>query len=198
MARNIGPRFKMCRRLGLNVVGHPKAMNRSVRGSARSDKKLSDYGVRLLEKQRLKAYYGVLEKQFAKYVNDAFKTKNSTTGYELLVKLESRLDNMTYRMGFATSIAAARQMVNHGHMLVNGKKIDIPSYILTPGDVISLREKSRKVPNYLDAIEANRLNTLPYLTVDLENFTGTYTRLPLREEFPIQIDENLIVEYYSR
>ena len=198
MARNIGPRFKMCRRLGLNVVGHPKAMNRSVRGSARSDKKLSDYGVRLLEKQRLKAYYGVLEKQFAKYVNDAFKTKNSTTGYELLVKLESRLDNMTYRMGFATSIAAARQMVNHGHMLVNGKKIDIPSYTLTPGDVISLREKSRKVPNYLEAMEANRLNTLPYLTVDLENFTGTFTRLPLREEFPIQIDENLIVEYYSR
>lgn len=198
MARNIGPRFKMCRRLGLNVVGHPKAMNRSVRGSARSDKKLSDYGVRLLEKQRLKAYYGVLEKQFAKYVDEAFKTKNSTTGYELLVKLESRLDNMTYRMGFATSVAAARQMVNHGHMLVNGKKIDIPSYRLTPGDVISLREKSRKVPNYLDAIEANRLNTLPYLTVDLENFTGTFTRLPLREEFPIQIDENLIVEYYSR
>ena len=198
MARNIGPRFKMCRRLGLNVVGHPKAMNRSVRGSARSDKKLSDYGVRLLEKQRLRAYYGVLEKQFAKYVDEAFKTKNSTTGYELLIRLESRLDNMTYRMGFATSIAAARQMVNHGHMLVNGKKIDIPSYTLTPGDVISLREKSRKVPNYLEAMEANRLNTLPYLTVDLENFTGTFTRLPLREEFPIQIDENLIVEYYSR
>ena len=198
MARNIGPRFKMCRRLGLNVVGHPKAMNRAVKGTARSDKKLSDYGVRLLEKQRLRAYYGVLEKQFAKYVNDAFKAKNTTTGYELLVKLESRLDNMTYRMGFATSIAAARQMVNHGHMLVNGKKIDIPSYILTPGDVISLREKSRKVPNYLEAMEANRLNTLPYLTVDLENFTGTFTRLPLREEFPIQIDENLIVEYYSR
>lgn len=198
MARNIGPRFKMCRRLGLNVVGHPKAMKRAVKGTARSDKKLSDYGVRLLEKQRLKAYYGVLEKQFAKYVDEAFKTKNSTTGYELLIKLESRLDNMTYRMGFATSIAAARQMVNHGHMLVNGKKIDIPSYRLTPGDVISLREKSRKVTNYLDAMEANRLNTLPYLTVDLENFTGTFTRLPLREEFPIQIDENLIVEYYSR
>lgn len=198
MARNIGPRFKMCRRLGLNVVGHPKAMNRAVRGSARSDKKLSDYGVRLLEKQRLKAYYGMLEKQFAKYVDDAFKTKNSTTGYELLVKLESRLDNMTYRMGFSTSIAAARQMVTHGHMLVNGKKVDIPSYILTPGDVVSLREKSRKVANYLDAMEGNRLNTLPYLTVDLENFTGTFTRLPLREEFPIQIDENLIVEYYSR
>lgn len=198
MARNIGPRFKMCRRLGLNVVGHPKAMNRAVKGTARSDKKLSDYGVRLLEKQRLKAYYGVLEKQFAKYVEDAFKAKNSTTGYELLVKLESRLDNMVYRMGFATSVAAARQMVNHGHMLVNGKKIDIPSYILTPGDVITLREKSRKVTNYVDAMEANRLNTLPYLTVDLENFTGTFTRLPLREEFPIQIDENLIVEYYSR
>lgn len=198
MARNIGPRFKMCRRLGLNVVGHPKAMNHSVRGSARSDKKLSDYGVRLLEKQRLKAYYGVLEKQFAKYVNDAFKTKNSTTGYELLVKLESRLDNMVYRMGFATSVAAARQMVNHGHMLVNGKKIDIPSYILSTGDVVSLREKSRKIANYLDAMEGNRLNTLPYLTVDLENFTGTFIRLPLREEFPVQIDENLIVEYYSR
>ncbi|GAB6169370.1 30S ribosomal protein S4 [Clostridium carnis] len=198
MARNREPRFKMCRRLGLNVVGHPKAMDRAIKGTSRADKKLSGYGVRLLEKQRLKAYYGVLEKQFAKYVRDAFKERDFTTGHALLLRLESRLDNMVYRMGFATSISSARQMVNHGHILVNGKKIDIPSYKLVPGDEISLREKSRKVSTYISAIKNNEINILPYIDTDLENFKGTYIRLPLREEIPIVINENLIVEFYSR
>ncbi|AYE33845.1 30S ribosomal protein S4 [Clostridium septicum] len=198
MAKDRRPRFKMCRRLGLNVVGHPKAMDRAIKGTSRADKKLSDYGVRLLEKQRLRAYYGVLEKQFEKYVYDAFNEKGVTTGEALLIRLESRLDNMVYRMGFANSIRAARQMVTHGHLLVNGKKIDIPSYKLVPGDEISLREKSRKIPNFVEAAQTNKSNILPYINKDLDNFKGSYTRLPQREEIPIQINENLIVEFYSR
>ncbi|MCR1951129.1 30S ribosomal protein S4 [Clostridium sp. DSM 100503] len=197
MARERGPRFKQCRRLGLNVSGHPKAMNRAVKGTSRSDKKLSEYGVRLLEKQRLRAYYGVLEKQFKKYVEDAFKTKEGTTGEALLIRLESRLDNLVYRMGFANSIRAARQMVNHGHILVNGKKIDIPSYKVDPGTEISLTEKARKSPNYIANINGH-VNTLPYIESNLDEFKAVYTRYPLREEIPIQINENLIVEFYSR
>lgn len=197
MARDRSPRFKQCRRLGLNVIGHPKAMKRAGKGGSRADKKLSEYGIRLLEKQRLRAYYGVLEKQFERYVDEAFKVKEGTTGEALLILLESRLDNLVYRMGFANSIRAARQMVNHGHILVDGKKIDIPSYKVTPGSEISLREKSRKSPNYTEYIK-NPTNVLPYIDADLDNFKATYTRLPLRSEIPIEINENLIVEFYSR
>lgn len=198
MARERGPRFKQCRRLGLNVIGHPKAMNRAGKGTSRADKKLSEYGIRLLEKQRLRAYYGVLEKQFERYVDEAFKVKGDmTTGEALLIRLESRLDNLVYRMGFANSIRAARQMVNHGHILVNGTKIDIPSYKIEPGTEISLREKSRTSKNYIESMEGH-VNTLPYIECDLDNFRGVYTRLPNRNEIPIEINENLIVEYYSR
>ncbi|ATD54019.1 30S ribosomal protein S4 [Clostridium chauvoei] len=198
MARDRRPRFKMCRRLGLNVVGHPKAMDRAIKGTSRADKKLSEYGVRLLEKQRLRAYYGVLEKQFERYVQNAFNEKGITTGEALLIRLESRLDNMVYRMGFANSIRAARQMVTHGHLLVNGNKVDIPSYKLVPGDEISLREKSRKISNFVEIMQSNSSNTLPYISKDVENLKGSYIRLPQREEIPIQINENLIVEFYSR
>lgn len=197
MARDRGPRFKQCRRLGLNVIGHPKAMKRAGRGDSRADKKLSEYGIRLLEKQRLKAYYGVLEKQFERYVDEAFKAKEGTTGEALLIILESRLDNLVYRMGFANSIRAARQMVNHGHILVDGNKVDIPSYKVTPGSEISLREKSRKSPNYTEYIKNHR-NVLPYIDADLDNYKAIYTRLPLRREIPIEINENLIVEFYSK
>ena len=172
-------------------------MKRAVKGTSRADKKLSEYGVRLLEKQRLRAYYGVLEKQFKKYVEDAFKTKEGTTGEALLLRLESRLDNLVYRMGFANSIRAARQMVNHGHILVDGKKIDIPSYKVEPGTEISLTEKARKSPNYISNINGH-VNTLPYIDSNLDEFKAVYTRYPLREEIPIQINENLIVEFYSR
>src|SRR5690554_2835252 len=128
MAKMMGPRFKLCRRLGLNVYGHPKAMKRANRGTSRADKKLSNYGEQLLEKQRLRAYYGVMEKQFIKYVKMAKKSEEQT-GHALVKILESRLDNLVYRIGFASSIRQARQMVVHGHILVNGKKVDIPSYL---------------------------------------------------------------------
>lgn len=197
MAKMRGPRFKMCRRLGLNVIGHPKAMERAVKGSSRADKKLSEYGIRLLEKQRLRAYYGVLEKQFCRYVEKAFKSKE-LPGEALIQMLESRLDNMVYRMGFAPSIRAARQMVNHGHFLVNGKKVNIPSYQLSIGDEVVLREKSRSTNIFKETFENNSLNVLPYIHKEVESFKATFSRKPLREEIPIVINDNLIVEFYSK
>ena len=197
MAKMMGPRFKTARRLGLNVVGHPKAMNRAKRGTSRADKKLSEYGVQLLEKQRLRAYYGVLEKQFVRYVDKAKKSKEQT-GPMLLNLLEKRLDNMVYRMGFAASIRQARQMVNHGHFTVNGKKIDIPSYGLSVGDVVELREKSRKTEMFVDNFNNLSASPLGYITKDVDNFKATLVREPQREELPIKVNEQLIVEYYSK
>ncbi|MNO96165.1 30S ribosomal protein S4 [compost metagenome] len=197
MAKMMGPRFKTCRRLGLNVIGHPKAMKRATKGTGRADKKLSDYGVQLLEKQRLRAYYGVMEKQFARYVDEAFSSKG-VPGETLLFILESRLDNMVYRMGFANSIRQARQMVNHGHFLVNGNKVDIPSYRLSPGDEVVLREKSRKTEMFTDIFSSNILNSYPYISKEEENFKGVFLRLPNRAELPIVINEQLIVEFYSK
>ncbi|WP_315111839.1 30S ribosomal protein S4 [Clostridium intestinale] len=197
MAKMMGPRFKTCRRLGLNVIGHPKAMKRATKGTGRADKKLSDYGVQLLEKQRLRAYYGVMEKQFARYVDEAFSSKG-VPGETLLFILESRLDNMVYRMGFANSIRQARQMVNHGHFLVNGNKVDIPSYRLSPGDEVVLREKSRKTEMFTDIFSSNILNSYPYISKEEENFKGVFLRLPSRIELPIVINEQLIVEFYSK
>lgn len=196
MAKMMGPRFKQCRRLGLNVSGHPKAMDRALKGTSRADKKLSDYGTQLLEKQRLRAYYGVMEKQFKRNVEEAFHSKMQP-GEALLRILESRLDNMVYRMGFANSIRQARQMVNHGHFLVNGSKIDIPSYRLQPGDEVVLRDKSRKTEMFAENF-ANNLSTVPYVEKNVEEFKGVYVRFATREELPITINEQLIVEFYSK
>ncbi|ALB47168.1 30S ribosomal protein S4 [Clostridium beijerinckii] len=197
MARMREPRFKLCRRLGLNVSGHPKAMKRANNGSARNAKKLSAYGLQLLEKQRLRAYYGVMEKQFATYVRKALKDKEPT-GYALIKRLECRLDNLVYRLGLSSSIAQARQMVVHGHILVNDKKVDIPSYEVNIGDIISLKEKSRNNDLFRDTFLSNILNTYPYLAKDQDNFSGTLIRYPLREEVPIEINDSLIVEFYSK
>ena len=197
MAKMMGPRFKQCRRLGLNVCGHPKAMKRAAKGSARNDKKLSDYGIQLLEKQRLRAYYGVLEKQFRNYVKKAEKSKEST-GVALIQMLECRLDNVVYRLGFANSIRQARQMVVHGHILVNGKKVDIPSFAVQVGDEVTLREKSRTNVMFKENFESGALNEYPYLSKDMDKFSGVLTRLPERQEVPIEIDEILIVEFYSK
>ena len=186
MAKMMGPRFKQCRRLGLNVCGHPKAMDRAVKGTSRADKKLSPYGVQLLEKQRLRAYYGVLEKQFANYVKKAEKSKEST-GTALIQALECRLDNLVYRLGLASSI---RQ--------VDGKKVNIPSYGVSIGEVISLREKSRNNTMFKESFQQNVTSQYPYLEKDLENFSGVLTRKPERNEVPIEIDDILVVEYYSR
>ena len=197
MAKMMGPRFKQCRRLGLNVCGQPKAMKRAAKGTARNDKKLSDYGTQLLEKQRLRAYYGVMEKQFANYFVKASKSKE-LTGHALINLLECRLDNLVYRLGFANSIRQARQMVVHGHFLVNGKKVDIPSFNVSVGDEIKLREKSQKNVMFKENFEANILNVLPYLSKNEDNFSGVLERLPQRTEVPIEINEVLVVEYYSK
>ena len=197
MAKMMGPRFKLSRRLGLNVYGHPKAMNRAVKGTGRADKKLSDYGQQLLEKQRLRAYYGVMEKQFVKYVLMAKKSKD-LTGHALIKILESRLDNLVYRMGFASSIRQARQMVVHGHFLVNGKKLDIPSYLCQVGDTITLKEKSRNIEIFKENFQNAFLNSYPYIQKDEENFSATFIRIPERNEVPIEIDDQLVVEYYSK
>lgn len=196
MAKFMGPRFKQCRRLGLNVYGHPKAMDRVTRGTSRTDKKLSPYGTQLLEKQRLKAYYGVLEKQFSNYVKKATKDTDPA-GYALIKRLECRLDNLVYRLGFSTSIRQARQMVVHGHILVNNKKVDIPSYTVDIGDIISLREKSKTNSLFKETFIDNSLNLHQYLSKDLDNFSGTLLRYPERNEVPIEINEILVVEFYS-
>lgn len=197
MAKMMGPRFKQSRRLGLNVSGHPKAMDRAVKGTSRADKKLSDYGQQLLEKQRLRAYYGVMEKQFVGYVRMA-KKSHDQTGHALVKILERRLDNLVYRIGFANSIRQARQMVVHGHILVNGKKVNIPSYIVDVGDTITMKEKSRSVEMFKENFENAILNSLPYLTKDEVNFSGTLIKMPEREEVPIEIADQLVVEFYSK
>ena len=197
MANMKGPRFKLSRRLGLNVYGHPKAMDRAVKGTSRADKKLTEYGQQLLEKQRLRAYYGVMEKQFVKYVVKAKKSEDQT-GHALVKILESRLDNLVYRLGIASSIRQARQMVVHGHILVNDKKVDIPSYLCEPGDSVTLREKSRSVEIFKENFENALASSLPYLSKDSNNFGGTLDRLPEREEVPIEIEDQLVVEYYSK
>ena len=198
MAKMMGPRFKQCRRLGLNVCGHPKAMDRATKGTSRADKKLSPYGVQLLEKQRLKAYYGVLEKQFANYVDNAMKSKEESTGTALVQALECRLDNLVYRLGLANSIRQARQMVVHGHILVNGKKVDRPSYGVSIGEVISLREKSQKNTMFTENFQQNATRQYPYLEKNMENFSGILTRKPERREVPIEINDILVVEFYSK
>lgn len=193
----MGPRFKQSRRLGLNVCGHPKAMDRATKGTSRADKKLTEYGRQLLEKQRLRAYYGVMEKQFAKYVIQA-KKSNEQTGHALVKILETRLDNLVYRLGFASSIRQARQMVVHGHILVNGKKLDIPSYIVDVGDTIELKEKSKDIELFKENFNNFFLNQYPYLEKDENNMSGILVKYPERNEIPIEIDDQLVVEYYSR
>ncbi|MDU3804451.1 30S ribosomal protein S4 [Acinetobacter sp. RIT592] len=197
MAKMMGPRFKQCRRLGLNVCGHPKAMDRATRGTSRADKKLSPYGLQLLEKQRLRAYYGVLERQFSNYVKKAMKAQGET-GTVLVQLLECRLDNLVYRLGLASSIRQARQMVVHGHILVNGNKVDRPSYGVSVGEKISLREKSKKNSMFIDSFQQNANSQYSYLSKDLDDVSGTLTKIPERNEVPIEINDILVVEYYSK
>lgn len=198
MATSRTPRFKVSRRLGINVFGHPKAMKRVDRKQGnRPGKKVSEYGLQLLEKQKIKAYYGVLERQFVRYLKAAQKSRE-ITGVALLKALECRLDNLVYRLGFASSIRQARQLVNHGHFQVNGRKVDIPSYGVQVNDVITLREKSRKNEMLLDNMENFGGGELPYLEKDLTQFQGKLLRFPNREEIPIEVNEILAVELYSK
>lgn len=196
MARMREPRFKKCRRLNLNVCGHPKAMKRAGNGQSRETRNISSYGRQLLEKQRLRGYYEVMEKQFKRYVIAAMRS-HEQTGHALVKSLEMRLDNIVYRLGFASSIRQARQMVVHGHILVNGSRINIPSYGLSVGDVISLKEKSRKNEMFKENFES-KANFPSYVSVELDKFEGKIEKMPEFEEVPIDIDIQLVVEFYSR
>ena len=202
MATRREPRFKLCRHLGVNVCGHPKALKRtdtkkSSATAARTGQKVSQYGLQLLEKQKIKAYYGILERQFARYFSEAAKSEEMT-GVALLKALECRLDNLVYRTGFARSIRQARQLVTHGHILVNGQKVDIPSFGVKVNDVISLKEKTRTNP----LVEANFNGlvsfSVPYLEKDKAQFSAKLIREPMREELPIDVTEILAVELYSK
>ena len=195
MATNRNLRFKTSRRFGVNIYGHPKALKRQV--AETRQKKQSEYGVQLAEKQKVKAMYNLLEKQFYRYYDKA-KRMSGVVGENLLFLLETRLDNLVYRAGFARSIRQARQMVNHGHVLVNGRRVDIPSYHCKPGDVIELREASRDNEMFKTNFQELRSFELPYIEKDLEGFKGTLTRLPERAELPIEVNETLIVELYSK
>ncbi len=191
-----GPRFKQCRRLNLNVTGHPKAMKRAGNGQARDSKKLSPYGTQLLEKQRLRGYYEVMEKQFKRYVKKA-KASSDITGERLVKDLECRFDNLVYRMNFASSIRQARQMVVHGHLLINGQKVDIPSYPVKVGDVITIREKYRHNAHFEVNI-TNQNYQLPYIQHSDDFYSATLIREPERTEIPIEISDHLVVEYYAQ
>ncbi|APC79434.1 30S ribosomal protein S4 [Clostridium botulinum] len=197
MAKIRDPRFKLSRRLGVNIYGHPKAMKRATRENSREGKKLSNYGKQLLEKQKIRSYYGVLEKQFLRYVKKAMKSKERT-GDVLLRSLECRLDNIVYRIGFANSIRQARQIVNHGHILVNDSKVNIPSYEVKIGDVITLKEKYRKNDEFADNFLALKKFSLPYIEKDYDKFSGVLIKQPERDEIPIDANETLVVELYSK
>ena len=197
MAKIRTPRFKLSRRLGVNIYGHPKAMNRATKENSRAGKKLSNYGIQLIEKQKLKSYYGVLEKQFSRYINRAMKSKE-ITGDALVQCLECRLDNIVYRIGFASSIRQARQMVNHGHITVNSKKVDIPSFEVKVFDNIVLKEKYRKNEIFTESFLNLKTFTLPYIEKDYDKFAGILIRMPERNEIPIEVNEVLVVELYSK
>jgi small subunit ribosomal protein S4 len=160
--------------------------------------KLSDYQVQLREKQKVKRIYGILERQFRRYYDMAEKQKG-ITGTNLLALLESRLDNVVYRMGFAGSRNQARQLVRHNHFAINGRKVNIPSYHVSPGDVIEVKEDKRKVPIIMEAMETIVRRGLPnWVEVEKDNFRGTAKSVPSRESITIPIQENLIVELYSK
>ena len=197
MATKKGPRFKECRRLGVNVCGQPKAMERAGAPAFKKSKKTSDYGLHLIEKQKVKAYYGILERQLRRYFELATKS-SEMTGVALLVSLETRLDNLVYRLGFASSIRMARQMVSHRHIEVDGVKINIPSYSVKVGQVISLVEKAQKSEQFKKSWLSDTKAKFDYLERDEEKFSGKLTRLPLRAEIPVQINEQMVVEYYSK
>ena len=197
MAVNRVPVLKRSRALGLepSFLGYDKKSNRT---NARAGKKVSEYGLQLREKQKAKFIYGVLEKPFRNYYKKADRMQGMT-GENLMVILESRLDNVVFRMGFARTRREARQIVDHKHVLVNGKQVNIPSYLIKAGDVIEIREKSKSLQRYKDILEvtAGRL-TPEWVDVDKEAFKGTVKNLPTREMIDVPVDEMLIVELYSK
>ena len=197
MAVNRVPVLKRCRTLGLepSYLGYDKKSNRT---NARAGKKVSEYGLQLREKQKAKFIYGVLEKPFRTYYKRADRMKG-LTGENLMVMLERRLDSVVFRMGFARTRREARQIVGHKHVLVNGKCINIPSYLIKAGDVIEIRESAKSLQRYKDIVEVTGGRLVPeWMEVEIESLKGTIKNLPTREMIDVPVDEMLIVELYSK
>ena len=197
MAVNRTPVLKSCRSLDLDpiVLGYNK---KSKRQSNRANRKISEYGLQLREKQKAKFIYGVLEKPFHNYYEKADR-QPGMTGANLMILLERRLDNVIFRLGFARTRREARQIVDHKHVLVNGKKVNIPSYLIKAGDVIELTEKAKSSVKYKDVIAVTAGRLVPeWLDVDQENFKATVKELPNRDAIDVPVDEMLIVELYSK
>lgn len=198
--RYTGPSYKKSRRVGISTLETGKELVKrpygpGQHGNARKSK-LSNYGVQLVEKQKIRFTYGISEKQLKKTFEKAGKLKG-IHGENMLKLLESRLDNIVYRMGIASTRRAARQFVNHGHVAVNGKKVDIPSYQVKPGDVVSVRENSKEHKGMKQALEAINRN-VEYVSFDKNKLEGTYIRYPERSELSNEINESLVVEFYNK
>ena len=197
MAVNRVPVLKRCRSLGLepSYLGYDKKSNRNL---VRANRKVSEYGLQLREKQKAKFIYGVLEKPFHNYYERADQMKGMT-GTNLMTILESRLDNVIFRLGFARTRREARQIVDHKFVLVNGKQVNIPSYLVKAGDTIEIREKSKNIQRFKDIKETTSGRLVPeWLDADLENLQGTVKELPTRDMIDVPVDEMLIVELYSK
>lgn len=210
MARYTGPVCKLCRRENTKLflkgdkcmsekcpMNNPKVKIPGPHGDRR--RKLTEYGTQLREKQKTKRYYGVMERQFANYFDMATKVKGMTTGEALLQILERRLDNVVYRLGFAMSRAEAKQLVNHGHFTVNGKKVNIPSYLIKEGDVVAMTDKSKDSDKIKGVLEANFAKpVVKWIEKDSENVKGKIVALPTVEDIDLPIEVHLIVELYSK
>lgn len=208
MARYIGPKCKLMRREGvdLNLKSSRRSLDTKCKienvpgqhGTATRKPRLSDYGLQLREKQKLRRTYGVLEKQFRNYYKEASRLKGST-GENLLQLLECRLDNVVYRMGFGSTRSEARQLVSHKAIQVNGKSVNIPSYMIQPDDIVSVREKSRKQARINESMAlAEQGGFADWLNINHTKFEGTFKALPMRSELPADINESLVVELYSK
>lgn len=203
MARYTGPKAKISRRFGVPIFGPAKALERKnyppgMHGPKGSRRKQSEYSVALGEKQKLRYQYGLLERQFRRYFQTAL-TRRGVTGEILLQLLETRLDNVVFRLGFANSRNGARQMVSHGHVAVNGRKVDVSSFNVKPGDTITVKDKPGSRRLAAKNVELTQIAPVPdWLAVDKENFTGKVARIPSRDEIAPIVNEQLIVELYSR
>jgi small subunit ribosomal protein S4 len=203
MARYTGPKDKISRRFGIPIFGATKALEHKnyppgMHGPKGSRRKQTDYSIALAEKQKLRYQYGLLERQFRRYFKTAL-TRRGVTGETLLQLLESRLDNIVFRFGFANSRSAARQMVNHGHVQVNGRKVDISSYNVKPGDTVTVKDKPGSRSLAARNLELTQISPVPdWLTLNKEQFSGVVARIPSRDEIAPIVNEQLIVELYSR
>ena len=205
MTKRVESKYKINRRLGVNLWGRPKSpINKREYGPGqhgqRRKNKPSDFGVQLMAKQKLKGYYGnISEKQFRKYYEEVVRRKGDTSE-NLIELLERRLDAAVYRLKFAITPFAARQLVNHGHILVNGRKVNIPSYLLRDGDAIEVKDKSKQLAVVLDAAQSGERDVPEYLEVDHRAMKGRFTRAPKLSDvpYPVQMEPNLVVEFYSR